>query len=395
MDQRDTVDTDQSLPRTTTLEIHTRYERSPYFQATLRHGCVGHDVYNHMLLPSRYEDCDQYENFRHLIEHVTLWDVSVEHVVEITGPDARAFTDRLTTRDLDRCAVGQGKYAPLTAANGGIINDPVLLRVDENRFWLCLSDGDAGLWAAGLAHDSEYDVRVEEPPVYPVQVQGPKSKAVIGELFGPKVRDLDYYWCTETELDDIPVVVSRTGWSGEVGYEIYLRDPDCGDELWERVMDAGEPHRIRPIPPSTIRRVEAGIFNYRADMTVENNPLQITGMERLVELDQNTDFIGRDALERINEEGVERKLVGLEIDEKFEEWVVEPWEAYHDGQEVGQVTTATWSPRLERSIGYVWVPIELADPGTRLRLKTTDGETYAGETASLPFYDPGKEIPES
>jgi aminomethyltransferase len=324
---------------------------------------------------------------------VTLWDVGVERIVEITGPDASEFTNRLTCRDLMKCAVGQGKYVLITAEDGGIVNDPVLLRVEENRWWLALADSDAGLWARGAAVSSGLDVKVREPDVHPVQVQGPKSKDVIRSLFGDAIADLRYYWTAETELDGIPVVISRTGWTGEVGYEIYLRDGSRGGDLWDRIMEAGKPHDIRPIAPCEARRIEAGIFNYGSDMTIENNPFEVMGLERLVE-QQDADYIGKAALERIRVEGVSRKLIGLEIDGPalpFE--IAEKRPALHRGEAVGTVTDLIWSPRLERNIGYVWVPIELAEAGNDLEVIGPDGTRAFGRTAAIPFIDPKKQVP--
>jgi aminomethyltransferase len=367
-----------------------RYRKSPYFEATRRAGCQSWGIYNHMYLPSYYDD--PVEEYRSLTNDVTLWDVSVERIVEITGPDASEFTNRLTPRDLTKCAVGQGKYVLITAEDGGIVNEPVLLRLGENQWWLALSDSDAGLWARGYAVGSGLNVKVREPEVYPVQVQGPKSKEVMTDLFGDSIMNIRYYWTMETDLDGIPVVISRTGWSAEIGFEIYLRDPSRGEELWDRIMEAGRPYRIRPIAPSQIRRIEAGIFRYGADMTTENNPFEIMGFERLVE-DQSADYIGKEALMRIKAEGVSQKLVGFVLDS--DEWVeglpdVAP--AYKDGEEIGRITVIVWSPRMQKNIGYVWVPIELASPGNRLEVRTLTG-TAAGETVALPFFDPRKTVP--
>jgi glycine cleavage system aminomethyltransferase T len=344
-----------------------------------------------MLIPTLYDDDEK--EYWHLLEHVTLWDVAVERQVEITGKDAAAFTQLLTCRDLSRCAVGQCKYAPLIAPDGGIVNDPVLLRLGENHFWLSLADSDALLYAMGVQALSGLDVVVREPDVSPLQVQGPKSKELVGDLFGPDVMDLRYYWCVDTDVDGIPVVVSRTGWTGEVGYEIYLRDSSRGLELWDRVMEAGAPYRIRAIAPSDQRRLEAGIFNYGNDMTIEDNPFEVTGMERLVEF--SADFIGRPALERIAVQGVTRKLVGVEIGgEPFRLWLEDFWPVRWDGRVVGKLTSASHSFRLKANIGYAWVPIELAGPGNELELVSPDGPVSA-VTASLPFMDPGKDIPKA
>ena len=279
-----------------TLYFGPWYRRSPFFEKTLDAGCSAYDIYNHMYLPGYY--ADPIEEYWALLNDVTVWDVSVERIVEITGPDASAFTNMLTCRDLTKCAVGQGKYVLITAEDGGIVNDPVLLRVEADRWWLALADSDAGLWARGVATHAGMDVKVREPEVYPVQVQGPKSKDVMQTLFGDAVLDIKYYWTMTTELDGIPVVISRTGWTGEVGYEIYLRDPSRGGDLWDRIMEAGRPHNIRPIAPCEARRIEAGIFNYGSDMTIADTPFHVMGLERLVET-QDADYIGKAALEEI------------------------------------------------------------------------------------------------
>lgn len=375
----------------TTLYFGPWYRRSPFFERTLEAGCKAYDIYNRMYLPGYYSD--PVEEYWHLLNHVTLWDVGVERVVEITGPDASRFTNMLTCRDLTKCAVGQGKYVLITTEDGGIVNDPVLLRIEEDRWWLCLADSDAGLWARGVAVNAGMEVDIREPDVYPVQVQGPKSKEVMRTLFGDAVLDIRYYWTMRTDLDGIPVVISRTGWTGEIGYEVYLMDPARGGELWDRIMEAGEPHHIRPTAPCEARRIEAGIFNYNSDMTIENNPFEVMGLERLVE-DQEADYIGKAALMRMRARGVTRRLVGIEVPGDplpFEISEFRP--ALSDGKKVGHVTDLIWSPRLESNIGYVWVPIELSDPGNELAIEGPEGDRATGRTAAIPFLDPKKEIP--
>ena len=375
----------------TTLYFGPWYRKGPFFEKTLAAGCSAYDIYNHMYLPGYYGD--PVEEYWALLNGVTIWDVAVERIVEITGPDASAFTNMLTCRDLTRCAVGQGKYVLITAEDGGIINDPVLLRLEEDCWWLALADSDAGLWARGVAVASGMAVTVREPDVYPVQVQGPRSREVIRALFGDGIADLRYYWTAQADLDGIPVVVSRTGWTGEVGYEVYLRDPARGGDLWDRIMEAGRPYDIRPIAPCEARRIEAGIFNYRSDMTLENNPFEVTGLERLVDLDKDEEFIGREALREIAAAGPRRKLVGIEIEgESLPFELAEPWPVRQESETIGRVTDAIWSPRLARNIGYAWVPIELASTGTELQVETPSGPQRA-RVAALPFIDPKKRIP--
>jgi aminomethyltransferase len=369
-----------------------RLRRSPFFEATQRHGARAYTVYNHMLFPICFADLE--DEYWHLVNHVTLWDVSVERQVEITGPDAFRFADLLTPRDLSRCAVGQGKYVVITAEDGGIINDPVLLRLGENHFWLALADSDVLLWARGVALNSGLRVELREPDVSPLQVQGPKAKEVVGALFGERVLGLRYYHFVETSLDGIPVVVTRTGWSGEVGYEIYLRDGARGDELWERIMAAGRPHGIRPTGPSDIRRVEAGILNWGADFTLENNVYEV-GLERLVDEDKRGPYIGREGLRRIKAAGVKRKLVGIEIEGERIEFNATKWPARAANEMIGRVTSALWSPRLKQNIGYAMVPVAHAAPGTVLSVELPGGDARRATVVPMPFVDPQKAIPKT
>jgi aminomethyltransferase len=374
----------------TTLYFGPWYRRSPFFEATLRDGCTAYDIYNHMYLPGYF--ADPVEEYWHLVNDVVIFDVGVERTVQVQGPDADRLIDMLTCRDLTRCAVGQGKYMIVTAPDGGIVNDPVLLHVDEDTWWMQLADSDAGLYALGVATAAGMDVEVSYPEAYPMQVQGPRSVDTLARLVGDAIYDLKYYWCARFDAGGIPVLISRTGYTAVPGFEVNILDASRGTELWDAVLAAGEPFGIRPAIPSMIRRLEAGIFNYGSDMTLENNPFELMGMERLVE-EQPQDYIGKDALERIRREGVTRKLVGIDID--GDEIGFDPtdfWPVHHGGTRVGKVTDAVWSPRLERNIGYVWVPIELSAPGTELDIESEHGP-LKGRTAEIPFVDPSKEAP--
>ncbi|MFQ5689404.1 MAG: glycine cleavage T C-terminal barrel domain-containing protein [Gemmatimonadota bacterium] len=374
------------------IQRGARLRRSPFFEATQRYGCRRHTVYNHMFLPTCYDDLEA--EYWKLLRDVTVWDVSVERQVEITGPDAFTFTNLLTPRDLTRCQVGQGKYVVITADDGGILNDPVLLRLGENHFWLALADSDLLLWARGLAVNSGLDVDLREPDVSPLQIQGPKSKQVVARLFGDSVLELRYYFFLETDLDGIPVVVTRTGWTGEVGYEIYLRDGARGSELWERVMEAGRPFGIAPTGPSDIRRIEAGILNFGIDMTMENNPFEV-GLGWQVDLGQESEFMGRKALERIKTEGVTRQLVGVEIEGERLDLNMTRWPVHLEGTRIGQVTSAVYSPRLEKNIGYAMLPTEHGALGTRITVTVPEVGDRAATVVPKPFVDPGKQIPKS
>jgi len=369
-----------------------RLRRTPFFEATQRYGPIGYTVYNHMLFPIAFADLE--DEYWHLINHVTLWDVAVERQVEITGPDAFTFTDMLTPRDLSRCAVGQGKYVVITGDDGGIINDPVLLRLGENHFWLALADSDVLLWARGLAKGAGLDVQITEPDVSPLQIQGPKAKDVVRTLFGEPALGLDYYYFLETTLDGIPVVVTRTGWTGEIGYEVYLRDGSKGEALWERIMEAGKPHQIRPTGPSDIRRIEAGILNWGADITLDDSPYHV-GLGWLVDDGKTRDYLGCAALREIKARGVTRKLVGLEIAGPPIAFNTTKWPVSANGSPVGRVTSAIYSPRLEMNIGYAMVPVEHAGLGTQLTVAIPGDGDRATTVVKKPFVDPKKEIPKA
>jgi len=368
-----------------------RLRRSPFYEAEQQYHPKGYTVYNHMLFPTNFDDFEA--EYWHLLNAVTLWDVAVERNLEVQGRDGFRFAQLLTPRDLSKCAVGQGKYVLITAPDGGIVNDPVMLRLGENHFWFALASSDALLYARGLAANLGWDVQLGEPDVSPVQIQGPASKDVVSAMFGEDILSLKYYFFREFNLDGIPVIVTRTGWTAEVGYEIYLRDGKFGTALWERIMEAGRPFDIRPTGPSDIRRVEGGILNWGADMTIENNAFEV-GLERLCQLDGDFEFMGRDALRAVRERGVSRKLVGVEIAGDRLEMNYTKWPVHTDGASVGQVTSALYSPRMEKNIGYAWMPVAMASDGTTVTVTTPDGERSA-TVVPMPFVDPGKHIPKA
>ncbi|MEN8708888.1 MAG: glycine cleavage T C-terminal barrel domain-containing protein [Paracoccaceae bacterium] len=367
----------------------TQIRKSPYFDATVRWGAQGFSVYNHMYIPRDFGDPEQ--NFWNLVNEAILCDVAVERQVEITGPDAAQFVQMLTPRNLSKMAVGQCKYILITNADGGLLNDPILLRLAENHFWISLADSDILLWAQGLAVNSGLDVYIHEPDVSPLQLQGPKSGLVMQALFGEEINDLKYYWLRELELDGIPLVVSRTGWSSELGYEIYLRDGSRGNELWERIMATGMEFGLKPGHTSSIRRIEGGMLSYHADADMHTNPFEL-GLGRLVDLEMDAAFIGKAALQKIKDEGPKRSQIGLIIDAdpltgpntKF-------WDVRLNADVIGKVTSAVYSPRLKKNIALAMVEAQHAHLGTQVSVLMTGGEAQA-TMVERPFYDPKKSI---
>ena len=367
-------------PTTTTLYFGPWYRRSPFFDGTQRAGCKAYDIYNKMYLPAEYDD------------------PAVEYQGAPGGRDPLGRRGRAHRADQrpGRRPAGRLDHVPRSHSlrrqavqvhardgpSGGIVNDPVLVHPEENVWWMQLADSDAGLYALGVLSQLDLDAEVSYPDVHPCQVQGPLSGRTLAKLVGERhLRPASYYWCDHFEIEGIPVVITRTGWSAVPGFEVNLLDGSRGDEVWDAIMAAGEEFAIRPIAPNEARRVEAGIFNCGSDFTLADTPFHLTGLERLVE-EQPQDYIGKEALETLRREGVDRKLVGIEFDSREPlTGITVTWPAHHDGRPVGRVTDAVWSPGLEQNIGYVWVPSELA-PRAR-------GSTSSPSTATWRASRPG------
>ncbi len=367
----------------------TQIRKSPYFDSTVKWGATGFSVYNHMYIPRDFGNPEK--NFWNLIEKSILCDVAVERQVEITGPDAYKFIQLLTPRDLSNLAVGQCKYVLITNNEGGILNDPVLLRLAENHFWLSLADSDILLWAQGVAINSELNVKITEPDVSPLQLQGPTSGEIMVKLFDESVKNLKYYWLKEYNLDGIPLIVSRTGWSSELGYEIYLRDGSRGNELYEKIMEAGNEHGLQPGHTSSIRRIEGGMLSYHADADINTNPFEL-GLDRLVNLNSEIDFVGKEALKKIKKDGIKRKQVGLVLDCKpLKGPNTTFWTIYKDDEKIGKVTSAVYSPRLKKNIALAMIAIEHSEIGGKFKVDTNDNKINC-TVVEKPFYDPKKKI---
>ena len=370
----------------------TQIRKSPFFDATVRWGAQGFSVYNHMYIPRDFGDPEQ--NFWNLLNDAILCDVAVERQVQIKGPDASKFVQMMSPRDLSNMQVGQCKYVILTNQFGGVLNDPVLLRVKEDCYWFSLADSDVLFWALGLASNGDYDVEITEPDVSPLQLQGPKSRDIMIKLFGDEIKDLKYYWFKNLKLGDINLLVSRTGWSSELGYEIFLLNTEEGDEVYETIMQVGKDIGLHAGHTSTIRRIEGGMLSYHSDMNIDTNLLEL-GMDRLVDLDKDFDFIGKNALQKIAKEGVKNMQVGLVIhDDPMPRPNTKYWNIYNNKSMVGKVTSAVYSPRLKKNIALAMVDINSSVIGTKLTVEK-DNKVIDAEVVEKPFYDPKKSITKS
>lgn len=353
------------------ISFGARVRKSPFFDSTRNDGAKAFSVYNHMYMPTAYADgTDEYNS---LVNDVTMWDVSVERQIEINGPDAYKLVRMITPRNLEKCEIGHCLYIVLTDHTGGIINDAVLLRLKPDQFWISPGDGDVLLWIQGVAINSGLDVNVFEPDVSPLQIGGPKAPALINKLFDGQHDDLRFYRARETSLNGIPLVIGRTGWSGEISYELYLRDGKLGNKLWSIVKKAGQEFNIAPAAPNCIRSIEGGLLSYVSDITREDCPYTI-GLGRLVDVDQDIDFIGKEALKKIKESGPSRQLVGIEIeDDPITVPPENPWPILNgEGMIVGHVSRCIYSPRLGKNIGFANVPTAISSLGTTIKIAAPD-----------------------
>ncbi|MDW3219402.1 MAG: glycine cleavage T C-terminal barrel domain-containing protein [Acidimicrobiales bacterium] len=360
------------------LTRYARIDESPYLRRALAVADpekAARGVYNHTYHLLHYGD--PVAEYWALIDGVTLWDVAYQRQVEVRGPDAVALMQYLVTRDLSSHEVGQCKYAFMTNADGGIIGDPVVLRLDDDRFWLSVADADIHLWCQGLALASGYDVDVAVPDIAPVQIQGPHAPAVMDDLFGDELPDLGYYRLIRRQHDGLELVISRTGWGGTDGYEIYVADARAdenarAEQWWDTVMRAGERHDITAGAPNHVRRIEAGMLALGCDIDDTTTPLELgSGHDWMVDLDQPDDFVGRDALLAQRAAGPTGRLVGVDIDGPdlgtFTDGdMPRVLPVRRDDHEVGTLTSACWSPRLRRNIGFVRTTVEHSRLGTEL-----------------------------
>jgi len=362
------------------IGIGPRVRKSPYFDATVAAGVTHFTIYNHMYMPLSYGDPEG--EYWRLLKGVSMWDVAAERQAEIAGRDAAALVRYLTPRNLGRCRTGRARYIPLCDHEGYIINDPVLLPLAADRFWLSTADSDMIYWVKGIAVTGGFEVEVREPDVSPLAVQGPKAVEVIAALFGERVRSMKHFHFEQTDLNGIPLVLCRSGWSRQGGFELFLMDGSRGDELWRTVARAGASYSIEPGAPNPTERVESGLLSFGADHDPYANLFEV-GLGGLVDLERTDDYVGKAALARIAERGPDRKRVGLFIDGACLPANEHPWPLSDEATVVGSTRVVTYSLRLERNIGIALVSTQVpAD--ARLRVESPDGWRGA-EMTPLPF----------
>jgi glycine cleavage system aminomethyltransferase T len=358
-----------------------RVRPSPFFDAAVAEGMVGANVYNRMIMPTSYGDPEA--EYWRLINGVSQWDVGVERQVQLKGPDAGRLAQILSPRNLSTCKVGQGKYVPLCNHRGTIINDPILLKLADDLYWLSIADSDMWLWASAIAAERGLNVEISEPDVSPMALQGPKAEDVVAHVVGDWVRSLKYFWFKETEIEGIPVAVQRSGWSKQGGFEIYLRDGTKGTKLWNIFKEAGKPWGIGPGAPATPERVESGLVSVGGDTDEATTPFEVR-LGKYVDLDVADDVVGIQALRRIKAEGIKRHQLGVIMDgDKPVPFGLAPEPILYNGTRVGKMTNSVWSPRMKANIGFALISTEV-QAGESVSVMRQSGLT-AATLVELPF----------
>ena len=365
------------------LNMSRRIRRTPYTDRVEQAGVRGFSVVNHMLLPKAFGPTVE-EDYWHLREHVQIWDVSVQRQVQITGPDAAALVQWMTPRNITKAKIGDCFYIPIIDANGGLINDPVMLKLAEDQFWLSIADSDVLLYAMGLALGRGMDVDIIEPDVNTLAIQGPKAEDLLASVFGDHIRDIGFFKYGWIEFKGTRQLIARSGYSRQGGFEIYLQGGHLGPALWDTIWEAGLPFNILPGCPNLIERIEGGLFSYGNEMTRENNPFEI-GHGKFCVVDGSIDYIGRSALQKIAAKGVGREIRGITFGGDPCPTCSQPWPVFAANQQVGQITSGIWSPRLKTNIGQSMIDRDFWKPGQAIKVVLPNGDMRSGNVVALPI----------
>ncbi|MCR9126972.1 MAG: dimethylsulfoniopropionate demethylase [Rhodobacteraceae bacterium] len=347
-----------------------RLRRTPFSDGVEAAGVTAYTVYNHMLLPTMFESIEA--DYHHLKAHVQVWDVACERQVELRGPDAGRLAQMLTPRDLRGMLPGQCYYMPIVDETGGMLNDPVVVKLAEDRWWISIADSDLLYWVKGIANGYRLDVLVDEPDVSPLAVQGPKADELVARVFGDAVRDIRFFRFGWFQFEGRDMVIARSGYSKQGGFEIYVEGADIGMPLWNALMAAGEDLQVRAGCPNAIERIEGGLLSYGNDMTDDNTPHEC-GLGRFCDTQTAIGCIGRDALLRVSKEGPVQQIRAIEIPGARVPACDRAWPLVAGATRVGQVTSSIWSPDHETNVAIGMVRMTHWDAGTRLEVITPEG----------------------
>lgn len=372
------------------IALGSRERKSPYFESTVKAGVTHFTIYNHMYMPVSYGN--RMGEYDRLMNGVAIWDVAAERQVELNGPDALTLAKYMTPRNLEKFTVGQGKYVPICNHEGHLLNDPILIKLSETRYWLSIADQDLLPVAHAIAAERGLDVNVFEPDVSPLAVQGPKAEDLMVDLLGEWVREIKYFWFKSATLDGIPFKIMRSGWSKQGGFELFLEDGSRGDDLWAIIVEAGTKYEIGPGAPNYIERIESGLLSFGADTYTDSTPFEV-GLGSLIDLNREDDFVGKQALIKEKAAGIKRQLVGLKLDGGPLITNEHPWTVSKNGVNVGKVSAVAYSPKFSANIAIALVNTDVSQEGTVLEVEGSSivlevegaGMMYSAIVTPLPF----------
>ncbi len=360
---------------------NTRLRVSPFYEATVAEGVEAFSPYNRMLMPVSYGHPEA--EYRRLKSSVSLWDVGVERQEQLQGPDAARLAQVLSVRDLSGCAMNQGKYVPMCDHRGVLVNDPIVLKLAQDRWWLSIADNNILLWARAIASERGYRVTLDEPDVSPLAVQGPAAEDVVAAVFGDRIRQIRFFWFADAEIDGIPLKLARSGYSGQGGFELYLMDGSRGTDLWNIVREAGSPWDIGPGNPDPAERIESGLLSFGGDTDDQTNPFEVR-LDKYVDLDLDDEVIGISALRKLQANGIARQQLGIVLDQPSPQPGHAIWyDVSASGERVGSMTNGIWSPDLQRFIGFVLVTRDV-QAGDRVTVQK-HGKHIDATLCELPF----------
>ena len=358
-----------------------RLRSTPYTDRVEAHGVSGYTVYNHMLLPAVFRSLEK--DYSHLKKFVQVWDVAVERQVEITGKDSAKLVQLMTCRDLSKSKVGRCYYAPLIDAQGLLINDPIINKLAEDKWWLSIADGDVIFFAKGIAAGLNLDVKINEPNVNILAVQGPLSDDLMAKLFGQKIRELKFFNFNYYEFNGNKYFIARSGWSKQGGFEVYVEDNLAGQDLYDYLFEAGKEFNVGPGCPNLIERIEGALLSYGSDFDNRDNPFE-ANFDKYINLDTEVDFLGKEKLKTIKQNGINRKLMGVKIDHNTIDMYCEKT-LYGDKNDiVGVVRSATYSPTFKKVIGIAMINKPYWDAKTQFKIDINE-KIFVGTICDLPF----------
>ena len=358
-----------------------RLRSTPYTSRIEEQGVTAYTIYNHMLLPAAFGSIE--DSYRHLKEHVQVWDVAAERQVEISGKDSAELVQLMTCRDLSKSKIGRCYYCPIIDENGNLVNDPVVLKLDENKWWISIADSDVIFFAKGLASGNKFDVKIIEPVVDIMAIQGPKSFALMEKVFGKKITELKFFGFSYFDFRGIKHLIARSGWSKQGGYEVYVQNTESGQKLYDHFFEVGKEFNVGPGCPNLIERIESALLSYGNDFDNNDNPLEC-GFDQYVNLGSDVNFLGKEKLKKIKSEGIKRKLMGIKLETKEINLSSSLEVKDEKNNIIGELRSACYSPHFDKVIGIAMMNKAFCNIAQPLKIEINNS-TFIGKVCDLPF----------